>query len=216
MAVSYTYFSLRAIISLLRPLEPSIEREKRRPRPPADAAESLRCSYFSPFISLPRKSSDRRVACLVFVRPPLLSTTQQVYIGSATPLCAADKGRWQSLHRAFHLSIIIYFGEWTRPALPRSLVYKNKRLFGPSSPDRASPDRLEKERRERARARERETARVVARWHVPRFRIAKGRTFATTAALARVHEQSRPEVWHEERVCMRTPPKLERADNRHH
>ena len=124
-------------------------------------------------LSPARVQTGGLLACLVFVRPPLLSTTQQV--GSATLLCAADKGRWQSLHRAFHLSIIIYFGEWMRPALPRSLVYKNRRLFGPSSPDRASPDRLEKERRERACERERETARVVARWHVPRFRIAKER-----------------------------------------
>ena len=149
----HAFLSQSDHIAAAPPLEPSVERGKRRPRPPADAVESLR-SYFSRFVSLPRKSSDRRVACLVFVRPPLLSTTQQ--IGSATPLCAADKGRWQSLHRAFHLSIIIYFGEWTRPALPRSFVYKNRRLFGLSVKSRAGKSRSFGKREKGESARERE------------------------------------------------------------
>ena len=71
LAVWYTHFSLRAIIPLLRPLEPSIERERRRPRPPADAVESLR-SHFSPFISLPRKSSERP-GCVSIVCAPSLA-----------------------------------------------------------------------------------------------------------------------------------------------
>ena len=189
--MSYTHFSFRVTISLLRPLEPSIERERRRPRPPADAVESLR-SHFSPFISLPRKSSERP-GCVSIVCAPSLA----VHDTTSRKRYAAFRRRQRTVAETSPcIPSINHHIFWQVDAASSFLALLFTRIGGflVRQVQIGQVPIVWKKREGRERAREREIARVVARWHVPRLRIAKGGTFATTAVLARLYEQSRPEV----------------------